>query len=188
MLPLTIRRFATNGDAESAALLEGVIYPEEITHCGAGVKWLRHLHAVAWDRDSVTTRFGAAEDAWPSWVREARRCGGGAETWFHDLVRRYFRGVLKGPFNTLAREQAGFDISWYMPMVSVPAGKEGKGGAAVAAAAAEPSANIEIVTGFACGTVDIDPEPGESECDEEAQVEASAAESEAMMGEGREGP
>lgn len=34
-------------DHASAALLRDVIYPEEITHCAAGVRWLRHLHALA---------------------------------------------------------------------------------------------------------------------------------------------
>lgn len=47
VLPQTIHRFRSNGDEASALLLEGVIYPEEISHCAAGVRWLRHLHSLA---------------------------------------------------------------------------------------------------------------------------------------------
>lgn len=86
VLPATIAKFVNGGDAETAALLEGTIYPEEagaderradavtvclcvfpcawtcsmrtvyarilchplqVSHCAAGVRWLRHLHQVA---------------------------------------------------------------------------------------------------------------------------------------------
>lgn len=29
--------------------MQDVIYQEEITHCAAGVRWLKYLHAQAWD-------------------------------------------------------------------------------------------------------------------------------------------
>jgi uncharacterized ferritin-like protein (DUF455 family) len=47
VLPFTVDKFRRHGDEESAALLEGVIYPEEITHCAAGVRWLGYLHRLA---------------------------------------------------------------------------------------------------------------------------------------------
>ncbi|GIL47801.1 hypothetical protein Vafri_3912 [Volvox africanus] len=47
VLPSTIAKFANNGDNESAALLRDVIYPEEISHCGAGVRWIKYLYGVA---------------------------------------------------------------------------------------------------------------------------------------------
>ena len=47
VLPTTIRRFRAGGDNESARLLECVVYPEEVTHVAAGIRWLRHLHRVA---------------------------------------------------------------------------------------------------------------------------------------------
>lgn len=43
VLPTTISRFRRGGDEETAKLLETVIYPEEITHCAAGVKWFSFL-------------------------------------------------------------------------------------------------------------------------------------------------
>ncbi len=36
-----------HGDLSTTALLEGTIYPEEVTHCAAGVRWLTHLHRTA---------------------------------------------------------------------------------------------------------------------------------------------
>ncbi|GFR40466.1 hypothetical protein Agub_g1027 [Astrephomene gubernaculifera] len=50
VLPGTVAKFANNGDAESAALLRDVIYPEEISHCAAGVRWIRYLYDVAHGR------------------------------------------------------------------------------------------------------------------------------------------
>ena len=44
VLPATIEKFRKNGDEPSATLLEGTIYPEEVTHCAAGVRWFRYLH------------------------------------------------------------------------------------------------------------------------------------------------
>lgn len=46
VLPNTVDKFRNNGDADSAELMVGSIYPEEISHCGAGVTWLTHLFKV----------------------------------------------------------------------------------------------------------------------------------------------
>ncbi|CAA2960248.1 Hypothetical predicted protein [Olea europaea subsp. europaea] len=43
VLPTTISRFHKGGDDKTAELLEKVVYPEEITHCAAGVKWFKYL-------------------------------------------------------------------------------------------------------------------------------------------------
>lgn len=51
VLPSTIAKFRLNGDRASADLLEHVVYPEEISHCAAGVRWLKHLHSVAHNHD-----------------------------------------------------------------------------------------------------------------------------------------
>lgn len=44
VLPATIAKFRKHGDEASAELLELVVYPEEVTHCAAGVRWFTHLH------------------------------------------------------------------------------------------------------------------------------------------------
>ena len=40
----------------------------------------------------------------------------GVVTAFHDIVREYFRGALKPPFNDDARARAGFTPAWYLPL------------------------------------------------------------------------
>lgn len=35
---------------------------------------------------------------------------------FHAIVRTYFRGPLKPPFNEVARKAAGFGPEWYEPL------------------------------------------------------------------------
>ena len=46
VLPSTIAKFRNNGDEATAALLEGVVYPEEVNHCRAGVRWFRRVEEV----------------------------------------------------------------------------------------------------------------------------------------------
>lgn len=106
VLPQTIERFRKGGDEASAALLENVIYPEEITHCAAGVKYLTYLYKYAMDFQGEH----AAE-----WIIQAQQYES-VEQWFHGLVRQYFHGFLKPPFNEEARSAAGFSPAWYMPL------------------------------------------------------------------------
>ncbi len=83
--PATIERFETAGDVRSAAILERILN-DEIRHVAAGVKW-----------------FGIG--------CEARRIEPVAE--WKRLVRRYFRGTLKPPFNDSARSRAGLSREFY---------------------------------------------------------------------------
>ncbi len=62
VLPTTIRRFRSNEDQASAALLEDIIYPEEVTHCAAGVTWLTHLHRVGCELRENTDDGGLREN------------------------------------------------------------------------------------------------------------------------------
>ena len=86
--PETVRRLREFGDAESAALLQ-VIHDEEITHVAAGRRWFGHLCA--------------------------KRGVDPVETW-QDLVKRYFRGGLKKPFNVPSRQAADFGPEFYEPI------------------------------------------------------------------------
>ncbi|XXG88252.1 hypothetical protein AAC387_Pa12g0487 [Persea americana] len=43
VLPTAISRFRSGGDNRTAELLETVVYPEEITHSAAGIKWFKYL-------------------------------------------------------------------------------------------------------------------------------------------------
>jgi len=86
--PKTIARFSSNGDAKTAELLK-VILRDEITHVTAGMKWLKYLC----DKDG--------ED--PKQV-------------FFEMVPKYFKGLLKPPFNKEARDAAGMSEDWYLPL------------------------------------------------------------------------
>ncbi|XP_021295798.1 LOW QUALITY PROTEIN: uncharacterized protein LOC110425260 [Herrania umbratica] len=115
VLPTTISRFRNGGDNDTADLLETVVYPEEISHCAAGVKWFKYL--------CLRSRNPAlCQDSLASQESEA----GGSETSveeseeviqkFHAIVRTHFRGPLKPPFNEKARKAAGFGPQWYEPL------------------------------------------------------------------------
>jgi len=92
VLPQTVARFRAGGDEASAALLEGRILPEEVSHCAKGVAWFRRLHQVQ--------HPGGGEAA--------------AAAAFRQAVADNFRGALKPPFNEAARAAAGFSPDWYL--------------------------------------------------------------------------
>ncbi|GJV23195.1 ferritin/ribonucleotide reductase-like protein [Tanacetum coccineum] len=105
VLPTTISRFRNGGDNQTADLLEKVIYPEEITHCAAGVKWFKYLCS----RSKTTISCENVEDNGEEESNEVIKK-------FHEVVRAYFRGPLKPPFNEAARKTAGFGPQWYEPL------------------------------------------------------------------------
>ena len=73
------------GDAASAALLER-IYRDEIGHVAAGMRWFEHF---------------------------AREAGEDPQLHWQALLRQYFRGSLKPPFNDTARTAAGMPSTYY---------------------------------------------------------------------------
>ncbi len=89
--PATIARFEGAGDARSAAIMRR-IYADEITHVATGFRWFSNLC------DS------AGESPEAQWQR---------------LVRTYFKGPLKPPFNDSARETAGLTRNYYADLASV---------------------------------------------------------------------
>lgn len=88
--PAMIIKLEAAGDGESADLLR-VIYHDEIRHVAAGARWF----------DWACARDG----------REP------AETW-RALVTRYFKGILKPPFNVEARRAAGLAPETYLPLAA----------------------------------------------------------------------
>jgi uncharacterized ferritin-like protein (DUF455 family) len=76
------------GAAQAVAAME-VIYAEEVHHVAYGSKWFHFLCG--------------REDTDP---KEA----------FHRLVRRYFHGALKPPFNEEKRAEAGIPPDFYWPL------------------------------------------------------------------------
>ncbi len=86
--PGMIDIFRKAGDAEAVAALE-TIYAEEVSHVAYGSKWF-HFLCGRHDRDPKTV--------------------------FHDLVRTYFKGALKPPFNEEKRAEAGLPPDFYWPL------------------------------------------------------------------------
>lgn len=86
--PAMIAQFRSAGDGDSVAALE-VIYAEEVAHVAYGSKWF-HFLCGRHEQDPTET--------------------------FHALVRRYFHGALKPPFNEEKRAEAGLPPDFYWPL------------------------------------------------------------------------
>jgi uncharacterized ferritin-like protein (DUF455 family) len=86
--PGMIEIFRAAGEARALAALE-VIYAEEVAHVAYGSKWFNWL---------------------------CGRDGSDPKEVFHTLVRRYFHGNLKPPFNEAKRADAGIPPDFYWPL------------------------------------------------------------------------
>jgi uncharacterized ferritin-like protein (DUF455 family) len=86
--PDTVARFEAAGDARSGRILHR-IYTDEIRHVGFGSKWFGYLCA---NQGLLPA---------PHW---------------QAMVRTYFRGALKPPFNASARDAAGLTRDFYQPL------------------------------------------------------------------------
>jgi uncharacterized ferritin-like protein (DUF455 family) len=92
--PATIARLSASGDSLSARIVQR-IYEDEIKHVATGFRWFSTLCA---------NHPGGAVDPISTWQR---------------LVRTWFRGPLKPPFNDSARESAGLTRLYYQSLASV---------------------------------------------------------------------
>lgn len=86
--PGMITIFEKAGDSEAVAALN-IIYGEEVSHVAYGSKWFHFLCG--------------RHDLDPKDV-------------FHKLVRQYFHGLLKPPFNEEKRAEAGIPPDFYWPL------------------------------------------------------------------------
>lgn len=86
--PGMIKIFETAGEAAAVEAL-GIIYAEEVSHVAYGSKWFN---------------FGCGREN-----RDPKEV-------FHGLVRRYFKGGLKPPFNEEKRAEAGLPPDFYWPL------------------------------------------------------------------------
>jgi len=86
--PGMIAIFEKAGDAPTVDALR-VIYAEEVAHVAYGSKWFNWLCG----RDGLDPKDQ-----------------------FHNLVRRYFHGTLKPPFNDEKRAEAGLPPDFYWPL------------------------------------------------------------------------
>jgi len=86
--PSMVERFSVQGDSATAKILTR-IYQDEIRHVGAGTKWFES---------------------------RAKTLNHKAETYWHSLVKKHFKGALKAPFNDSARQDAGLSREYYIPL------------------------------------------------------------------------
>ncbi len=89
--PTMIERLAAAGDMASARILQRIL-SDEIRHVRAGTIWFE---------------FGCLRDGFTP------------DSHWRALVARYFRGMLKPPFNDSARESAGLTLNYYASLASV---------------------------------------------------------------------
>lgn len=87
--PGMIELFTKAGDVQALAALN-TIYREEVAHVAYGSKWFNWL---------------------------CGRAGDDPKEAFHTLVRCYFHGTLKPPFNEEKRAEAGMPPDFYWPLV-----------------------------------------------------------------------
>ena len=90
--PGMIEIFRKAGLTSAVAALE-TIYAEEVSHVAYGSKWF-HFLCGRENRDPKPV--------------------------FHDLVRQYFHGPLKPPFNEEKRAEAGLPPDFYWPLAESP--------------------------------------------------------------------
>jgi len=86
--PKMIEQFKRAGDTASADVLSTIL-EEEISHVAAGTRWFKFL-ATQGELDP--------------------------NEWFQELVKSYFKGKIKPPFNKPARNRAGLPVSFYDPL------------------------------------------------------------------------
>ena len=86
--PMLIEKLKNVGDLETAEIMN-TIYQDEIGHVAIGKRWFDH--------------FCQQQNCQPIPT-------------YHAMVNQYFKGILKRPFNEVAREQAGFSTQFYLPL------------------------------------------------------------------------
>ncbi|WND02276.1 ferritin-like domain-containing protein [Temperatibacter marinus] len=89
--PSMVERFRHFQDPLSADILEQ-IYTDEVSHVEAGTVWFRYLCEKE-NKDH--------------------------KAWYQDLVKTYFKGLLKRPFNVDARTRANLPHDWYDPLADL---------------------------------------------------------------------
>ncbi len=97
--PMMISRMTASGDCESAEILKR-IYNDEKGHVAIGLRWFRYL---------------------------CQRQNLPVEQTYQQLVRTYFKGAIKPPFNHHARNTAGLTPTFYLALAA-PTSKPGPAG------------------------------------------------------------
>lgn len=94
--PAMITRFGKMGDTDSVDVLN-IILKEEVGHVAIGVRWFQYYCDIQ--------NLSAGE-------------------FWQLMVRKFFKGLLKPPFNTKARSLAGLPPEYYLPLAKIDPTKE----------------------------------------------------------------
>ena len=137
--PMTLQKFQSSGDKESVAILRRN-YEEEVYHVQTGVKWFRYIYhrehcrkgnvpstnGVGLALESGTEGGGNVGDLIEShegkgpeglsMLARCDHCATHCKVAFQNIVRKYYSGAIKGPFNVEARSRAGLCEDWYLPL------------------------------------------------------------------------
>jgi len=89
--PKMIVKLTQARDMQSVEILE-TIYNEEIGHVRIGAKWFQYV---------------------------AKTLNESPKALFHTLVKTYYKGHIKPPFNVQARTLAGLSEEYYAPLAKV---------------------------------------------------------------------
>lgn len=89
--PAMIKGMKTQNDQKTADMLQ-IIHDDEITHVRAGTVWFEY------------------------WCNHHNK---DIEMHWQELVKTYFNGKLKRPFNHPSREEAGMIRDWYEPLADI---------------------------------------------------------------------
>jgi uncharacterized ferritin-like protein (DUF455 family) len=89
--PAMIDRFGKMGDLESVNILKTIL-KEEVGHVAIGTCWFQYYCQMQ-KLD--------------------------AEVFWREMVEKFFKGLLKPPFNTEARTQAGLPTGYYLPLAKI---------------------------------------------------------------------
>ena len=87
--PKNIQRLKSSGDKISGDVLQK-IFEDEITHVEVGLKWFQIFSNLKEKNERYEL--------------------------FYKIVKENFSGILKPPFNKEARELAGMEEEWYIPL------------------------------------------------------------------------
>jgi len=90
--PRLCTKLISVNDKESSQLVDKIC-SEEIAHVKYGIYWFKYLCDRENNSDCVSL--------------------------FHSLMRNYLTVPLNPPFNTQARQEAGLDESWYVPLSNI---------------------------------------------------------------------
>lgn len=80
-------------------------YQEEIFHVATALKWFQYVCTQELQNSSSKSNINSNINIKNYCIQK-----------FHEIIKKYYQGAIKGPFNEHARELAGMSREWYIPL------------------------------------------------------------------------